>query len=326
VITRLPSVVVVGAGGIASAYGHLLRESTIARAGGVVDIRSEAAERLASDLSCSWALSLDELVARGDQPDVVVVATPPSSHPGIIRDAVRLGSAVFCEKPVAASYAHAVESVATVASAGLPFAMATKFRFSDDVVAAKRLTDDGAIGEVHTVHIGFSSRLDLRGRWQADPAVAGGGVIVDNGTHALDLAMYLVGDLSRVRAVEGHRPAGLDVEDTVDLFCDSVSGVHVHVDLSWSIESGRSHFCRLVGSSGEIQVGFASSAWRTFGQEWNAIGDGYRKFPAMGGALDAFLHWVDSGVVDARLNDGLRTAALVDAALDSLNRGVGVSL
>jgi predicted dehydrogenase len=324
-IARLPAVVVVGAGAIAQVYGQLLRDNPAAVPMGVVDVDVAAAERLAGPLGCPAAASLDELVARGHQPDVVVVCTPPATHLSITEQAARHRCAVFTEKPVADTRASARRLVEIATGNEFPFAMATKFRFVPEVETTKAMIERGQLGDIRLVEAAFSSRLDQRGRWPSDRAVSGGGVIVDNGTHALDLAMHLLGSFSTIRAVEGYRPAGLDVEDSVSMF-GRIGDAHVYCDLSWSIESHKPHYLRVVGSEGEVAVGFASSRWRTFGGEWTTFGSNYNKFVAMGGAFGAFVDWVAHNRRDPRLSDGLEVADVVDAALTSLVDGRSIAL
>jgi predicted dehydrogenase len=253
-----------------------------------------------------------------------VITTPPAMHYAVAQSAVNHRCAVFTEKPVAHTLSVARELRDLVVGAELPFAMATKFRFAPDVVEAKAMISSGAIGEVRLLESGFSSRLDLRGKWPSDASIAGGGVIVDNGTHALDLALFILGSIDEIRAVEGPRPSGLTVEDTVDLFGRS-GPAHIHIDLSWSIESGKPHYLRVVGTEGEVAVGFASSRWRRFGGDWASFGVGYNKFVAMGGALHAFIDAVAHGVGDDRLSDGIRVAEVVDGALTSVADGRSIA-
>ena len=122
------------------------------------------------------------------------------------------------------------------------------------MVAAKTLVDEGRIGTLRLVENAFTSRVDMAHRWNSDPAVSGGGVIMDNGTHSVDLVRFVAGPISEVLAVESCRPEGLVVEDTVTLHLRTEDGVDATVDLSWSIDKSLPDFLRLFGTDGEARV------------------------------------------------------------------------
>ena len=94
------------------------------------------------------------------------------------------------------------------------------------------------------------------------------------------------------------------------------------------IESkARPDFLRVYGTEGEVRVGWRESAWRRYGEDWDVFGSGYAKFPAMGGALDAFCRAV-RGVAPLAVttDDAVAAAAAVDAAYASLTTGGWVKL
>jgi predicted dehydrogenase len=312
---------IVGAGGIAKAYMDLLPTSATAVAVGVADVRADAAEAMAGTLGCPAFTDAADLAAV-DGLEAVVICTPPVTHPGLADTFIARGIAVLCEKPLAIDADAARAMVAAAERAGVPFTMATKFRFCDDVIRARSLIGDGAIGTVRLLENAFTSRVDMSGRWNSDPSVSGGGVLVDNGTHSVDLARFLLGPIREVLAVELTRPAGFLVDDTARLFLRHASGVESTVDLSWSIDKSLADFLRVYGTTGEIRVGWRESAWRRYGEEWQVIGTGYAKGPAMGGALDAFCRAVrGEAPLAVTADDAVAASAAIDAAYASLASG-----
>jgi predicted dehydrogenase len=317
---------VVGAGGIGRSYAEILAASSTAKCVAVVDVDRGAAETMAASLGCD-ALASVEGLAGVDALEAVVVCTPPNTHADLATRFARDGVHVLCEKPLSVDRRRAQAMADAAEQAGTVLAMATKFRFCADVARAVDLVESDAIGTVRLVENAFTSRVDMRNRWNSDPAVAGGGVLVDNGTHSVDLIRHVAGPIAEVLAVETSRPDGLAVEDTAGLHLRTESGIDAHVDLSWSIDKSLADFLRIYGTAGEIRVGWRESAWRTFGGDWEIIGPGYAKAPAMGGALDAFCRAVRGDratVVPAE--EGVAAATCIDAAYESLRRGAWVKL
>jgi predicted dehydrogenase len=316
----------VGAGGIAAAYTDLLGLSSSATCVGVADVRLDAADRLARALGCPAFGTPDDLAAVAGL-EAVVICTPPVTHAEIASRFAARGAHVLSEKPLSTGRAGARGMVAMAEQAGIVLAMATKFRFCADVIAARDLMEGGAIGEIRLVENAFTSSVDMSGRWNADPAISGGGVLVDNGSHSVDLVRFLLGPISEVLAVETSRPPGLLVDDTTHLHLRTEAGIDAAVDLSWSIDKSLVDFLHIYGTAGEIRVGWRESAWRPYGAVWDVFGTGYAKAPAMGGALDAFCRAV-RGVAPLTVpaHEAVAAAVCVDAAYESLRRGGWVKL
>lgn len=316
----------VGAGGIARSYADLLATSTTATCVGIADVRPGAAAGLAGSLGCPDFTSADDL-ASVDGLEAIVICTPPVTHGALATQFARRGVHVLSEKPLAIDRHAAAEMIATAEGAGVILTMATKFRFCADVNRAGTLMAHGRIGGIRLVENAFTSRVDMANRWNADPAVSGGGVIADNGPHSVDLIRHLVGPVSEILAVESCRPAGFVVEDTARLHLRTEAGIDAHVDLSWSIDKSLADFLRIYGTLGEIRVGWRESAWREYGSEWEPIGSGYAKGPAMGGAVDAFCRAVRGrATLTVTPDDALAATTCIDAAYESLRRGSWVKL
>lgn len=320
---------IVGAGGIAKAYADLLPGSTAALAVGVADVRGEAADAMAAALGCPAFADPAELAALADDGglEAIVLCTPPSTHPEVAQLFFDRGVAVLSEKPLAVDRHAAQQMVDAAEQAGVLFTMATKFRFCDDVGQVKDLIAAGQLGQVRLVENAFTSRVDMGSRWNSVPEISGGGVLVDNGTHSVDLARHLVGPIAEVLAVETCRPEGFRVDDTAKLFLRHDSGIDTVVDLSWSIDKSLADFLRVYGTEGEARVGWRESAWRRYGEDWQPLGPGYAKGPAMGGALEAFcLALRGETELAVTTDDALAAAAAIDAAYASLARGGWVKL
>lgn len=141
-----------------------------------------------------------EVVTSADV-DIVDICTPPGTHAEIAAAAARAGKAVICEKPLAISYAQAVGAAQAVRQARVLNAVGFNYRRLPALSLMKRMVDEGAIGRV---------RL-WRGTWLSDEFVdpkipfdwrfdraMGGSTIADLGSHLLDLALWMVGEVGEV--------------------------------------------------------------------------------------------------------------------------------
>ncbi|HYO25030.1 MAG TPA: Gfo/Idh/MocA family oxidoreductase, partial [Lacipirellulaceae bacterium] len=194
----------VGTGAIAQAYVQAFAKSEQVELAAVADCRLDAAEAMAASAGCQ-AFASAEAMAEGAALDAVIVCTPPATHRDICCDLLDRGLHVLCEKPLAITSASAREMIDAAEARGLVFTMASKFRYVADVTRAKEFIAGGLIGEVVLFENVFTGRVDMTQRWNSDPRIAGGGVLIDNGTHSVDITRYCLGGLAEIQAMEGHR-------------------------------------------------------------------------------------------------------------------------
>ncbi|MFZ0492724.1 MAG: Gfo/Idh/MocA family oxidoreductase [Acidimicrobiia bacterium] len=309
----------VGAGRIAQAYAQALQSTELVEMVGVVDVRGEAGSALAGQLGCPALTSHEALV---DSVEAVLVCTPPASHPSIAVDFLGSGVHVMSEKPLANSIDEAVKMVDAANTSGALLTMASKFRYVDDVVRAKSIMASGILGEIILFENSFASRVDMASRWNAQPSVSGGGVLIDNGTHSVDIARLFLGPITAVMAAEGKRVQTVDVEDTVQLFLRSSGGARATIDLSWSVDKERDNYIDIYGSEGTIRIGWKESKYRQMSSpNWVPFGSGYDKIGALRAQVENFCGAI-RGTEHLRITsrDALASVEVVDAAYRSLEQ------
>lgn len=165
------------------------------------ELAAEGARRLGFETSSAdWRA----VVSRKDV-DVVDIVTPNNSHAEIAIAALKAGKHVICEKPLARTGAEAKTMADAAREAGVINMVAFNYRRTPAVALAKKLIDEGKIGKL----------LNFRGTylqdWSADPngplswrfqkSIAGSGTVGDIGTHVVDFARYLVGEIAAVNAM-----------------------------------------------------------------------------------------------------------------------------
>jgi predicted dehydrogenase len=317
----------IGAGRIGRTYAQVLASSLVADVVAIADTNAGAAQGLAHEFD---AVAFPNHLAMLDhaQIDAVIVCTPPATHSDVVTSALERRLHVMCEKPFALSTTEASRMMGLAGTTGVVLTMASKFRYVADIVAAKRLINSGAIGEVVLVENTFASRVSMEDRWNSDRTIAGGGVLIDNGTHSVDIVRYLLGPIREVFAVEGRRLQGLDVEDTAQLFARCNGGVRASVDLSWTINKERDSYLDIYGSEGTILVGWHHSRHLSNADAgWQPFGSGYDKVQAMRDQVENFCRAFTHGEpLLISMLDALASVEVIAAAYSSMDRDNWVSL
>jgi predicted dehydrogenase len=192
VTTSALRVGIAGCGLIGTKRGASLGEDRVV---GCYDIDRQAADRLAGDHAATACRSMEELLDL--RPDVVVIATVHSALSPLACEALAAGSHVLVEKPAGISLAD-VEAIQEAARrARLLVKVGFNHRFFPGIARAVSEASSGVHGAVmHTRgRYGHGGRLGYEHEWRADPALSGGGEIVDQGMHMLDLSHWLLGPL-----------------------------------------------------------------------------------------------------------------------------------
>lgn len=311
----------VGAGSIAQAYAQAFSQTDVATLVAIADVRLDAATAMAEAAKCNAFTSYSEMMAETDL-DAVVVCTPPSTHPEICIDLVQQGKHVLCEKPFSIQVKDAIAMKNAAQASGVLLTMASKFRYADDMIRAKSIVASGILGEVVLLENAFTARVDMSNRWNSDPSISGGGVLIDNGTHSVDIMRYFLGPLVDIQAVEGKRVQGLAVEDTVRIFAHSVSGAMGNVDLSWSINKELDYYLRIYGSNGTISVGWKESKYRqSTSQDWVVFGQGYNKVQSFRSQIENFSKAIlKQEPLLITVEDAIASVEAIEAAYRSLRQ------
>ena len=135
--------------------------------------------------------------------EAVIVSTLNSSLAPIARAAIAAGKHVLVEKPAGISVAQIDELITLSARNGVQVRVGYNHRFHPALQKARELVDAGALGPLMFIRgrYGHGGRVGYDREWRADPSLSGGGELIDQGVHLIDLAGWFLGDFPRV---EGH--------------------------------------------------------------------------------------------------------------------------
>lgn len=249
---------IIGCGGIANGK-HMPALRTIAEAEMVAfcDILPERAEKAKKDYGTEDAKVYTDykvLLAEADV-DVVHVCTPNKSHSFITIDALHAGKHVLCEKPMAKTSAEARAMVQAAKETGKILSIGYQSRYRADSQHLKRMCDDGELGEIY-----FAKAHALRRRavptWGVflNEEEQGGGPLIDIGTHALDLTLWMMNNY-KPKMVAGSTykklnqqtqtgnafgewdPKEFTVEDSAFGFITMQNGATIVLESSWALNT-----------------------------------------------------------------------------------------
>lgn len=204
------------------------------------EMRAEAAA-LAPD--AMMAGSFEDMLALGL--DGIVIATPSALHAQQSIAALEAGAAVFCQKPLGRDAAEARAVVDAARAAGRLLAVDLSYRFTAGMERIRQLIESGELGSVYAVDLVFHNAYGPDKAWFYDPALAGGGCVMDLGVHLVDLALWAL-DFPNVESVQSHllaegRPlsSGDKVEDYAVAQLGLAGGISVRLACSWRLQAGQ---------------------------------------------------------------------------------------
>lgn len=167
---------------------------------GCADVMRPRAEALAGTVPGAVACSdWRHLLERADI-DLIIVATTNDALADVTRSAALAGKHVLVEKPAARTVAELDRVIAAVQKTGVQVRVGFNHRYHPALRKARALYESGELGELMFVRgrYGHGGRLGYEKEWRANPAISGGGELLDQGVHLIDLARWFLGDFSEV--------------------------------------------------------------------------------------------------------------------------------
>jgi predicted dehydrogenase len=225
-------------------------------AAAIADPSRECAEQaLALAPEAELVDGLDGLIAAGV--DGVVIATPSALHAAQAIRALESGAAVFCQKPLGRDCAEAAAVVDSARAADRLLAVDLSYRFTEAATRIRERVQRGELGRIYAVDLVFHNAYGPDKPWFYDPALSGGGCVIDLGVHLVDLALWTLG-FPEVTGVSAHLLSGGEplrpgsVEDYAVAHLELEGGASVRLACSWRLPAGRDAIisAALYGSDG----------------------------------------------------------------------------
>ena len=264
------SIGIVGAGAIGRMHADKILQSDFVTLAGVAD-PTEAGRAFAEKIGAPWFADHRQMLDRA-KPQAAIIATPNDTHRAIALDFIAAGVPVVVEKPIASSVEDGEAITAASEKSGVPVLVGHHRRHNPIIRRARAMIAEGALGRIATAAILYSffkppEYFELA--WRKQP---GGGPVLINLIHEIDLVRHLCGEIASVQAITSNAVRGFEVEDTAAVVLRLVNGALVTITLcdtavtpwSWDLNSGEipsypakspqvtSHF--LCGTEGSLSL------------------------------------------------------------------------
>jgi predicted dehydrogenase len=234
-----------GVGWIGWARLQAIADSGLAYVVAVADVDAGAAQEAADSVG---AVAVDPAGVLRNDPglDGLVIATPSALHADQAVAALANGMAVFCQKPLGRTAQECEAVVDAAASSDRLLGVDLSYRFVEGVQRMREVVAGGGIGRPFAAELVFHNAYGPDKAWFLDPAQAGGGCVIDLGTHLIDLGLWMV-DRREVEQVtsrlfrSGHPfdPGAGEVEDYGLVRVDLAGGTTFNLACSWFLPAGQ---------------------------------------------------------------------------------------
>jgi predicted dehydrogenase len=325
---RSYSFALIGCGRAGHCYATVLAGHPEMKLAAVIDKNSEASRAFSNSFNCSAYASVDEFLDSGSLTDCAIICTPPSEHTDTTSKLLKNRINVLCESPFGLSSDEARKMFDIARAFGLTLMRGSKFRFVADIIHAKGLIQAGILGHILEFEGDFREIVDMSSRWNVQPEISGGGVLIESGSLVIDVVRYLFGTIQAIRAEEGRRVQSKDVEDTVRLELSTDTGILGTLHLSWSLKNSGDDYFRIYGTQGNMCIGWKRSIYRPNGAaDWINFGEGYSTQKSVKLQMSHFLDVVSGeDAPEITAEESIEAVRVIEYGYQSLASGRHLSI
>lgn len=165
--------------------------------------------------------------------DAVIVTSENSNHKEHVLAAARAGKHILCEKPISTNKEDAEEMIRVCREQGVILQIAFPVRFNATIIRAKQMLDEGKLGRFLAMK--GTNHGQNPGGWFIDPALSGGGAVIDHTVHVVDIMRWFMGaEVKEVYAEVGNLITADPIDDSGIVTMEFDNGVFATLDCSWS--------------------------------------------------------------------------------------------
>jgi predicted dehydrogenase len=242
----------IGAGGVGRKRAACLKPGQLVS---VCDIDASRAESLIAAVEQGRMVGRPEEIFRDPSIDAVLISTRHDSLASLALGAIRAGKSVLVEKPAARNVAELAPLLEAQRMSGVSVRVGYNHRFHPALLKAREIIDTGELGPLMFVRgrYGHGGRLGYETEWRAQPEISGGGELIDQGVHLIDLSRWFLGDFTQMRGTVPTLFWNMAVEDNAFLELQTGGGQVAWLHASCSEWKNLFSF-EIYGRAGKIQI------------------------------------------------------------------------
>lgn len=305
---------IVGCGSIATAHAEALAARADTEVAAAVDVDAGARSEASAAWDCPGFADVEAMLAETEV-DAACVCVPPARHADVAVELLENGVDVLCEKPLATDAPEARSMSETAQEHGRTLMVSSKFLYVDDLAEAARIVGVGDAGRPLQYEVTLCSRVAMASRWNVVPELSGGGVVMDNAPHAIDILSRVLDEpIAELDAVFAPPVVDADVEDTAQVHFRTEAGTPGRIALSWSYFTKDLDYLTVHGTEGTVRAGWTGGRVRRHGErQWQSFGSGYDKAAAFAAQLDDFVGRMRGTEPPRPRGRAVRTLELIEA-------------
>ncbi len=248
---------IVGCGGIAKIHADAIKNIDNAKLVAVYDYSFKYAKDFAEKQDCIAYKTIEELLA-DESVDIVNICTPSGLHAPIAIQVANAKKHIILEKPMAITKEQLDEIISAVEKNGVKVEVISQLRFTPSILQAKNAIEQGWLGTIlHADYVMKYKRTQEyydNGGWRGTWAMDGGGALMNQGIHGIDLLQYLVGGVKSVYADCRTLARNIETEDTANILVEYNCGAVGVIQCTTCCEPGYPRRITVSGTKGTIVI------------------------------------------------------------------------
>jgi UDP-N-acetylglucosamine 3-dehydrogenase len=312
--------------GHANSYADALTKIDGVQLVGIADDNENRGTKAAESYQTQYFSRYQELLEQDI--DAVIITSENSKHREHVVAAAKAGKHILCEKPIASKLEDAEAMIEVCKQNDVILQTAFPVRFNSAILRAKKMIENGELGQI--LAIKGTNRGTNPGGWFVDPALSGGGAVIDHTVHVVDIMRWFMGSEPReVYAEIDNSISPYNIDDCGILTIEFDNDVFSTLDCSWSRNETYPTWgdvtLEIIGSDGTLKVdAFAQKldVYDKSGANWNYWGDDMDF-----GLISDFLNSASTGKEPSITGtDGLKALEVALAAYESAEKRQPVKL